>query len=319
MQPHLRSHLHHVRAAILPFVCASLTLVGAAFPQGSPSEPPRASTRSSTPEVRRAADDLQALARAQQILLERGYLSESVRLEAIYRELEAGARVQSVEARAQALLAKDIHDRAVRVDILELATEGYAAAGWETNAEALGWFAAIGTSQRDGGTTPMPPMNPIPAGARADSGTVMDRMIELVLGAGAVHQQRGNPTAAQCCLRLGRFYVQRELGAFRTAGSPEDADSEEPVVEPLKGLGYVDGADAVKELPATLPPAAARPVEETSAKPPVDVARPLSPVEAERLELQRQIQRVRARVEELQRELARDPSPPAPGGGASGR
>jgi hypothetical protein len=193
--------VHHVLSSLAPFACASLALVGVAFPQGSVAEPSRAPTRLSTPEVRRAEDDLQALARAQQILLEHGYAREALGLEEIYRKLEAGAlAVQSVEARAKALLAGDLQDKAVRVGILELATEGYAAAGWETNAEALGWFAAIGKSQRDGASVEVPPM---PASVNRGSGSIMDRMIELVLGAGAVHQQRGNPTAAQCCLRLG--------------------------------------------------------------------------------------------------------------------
>jgi hypothetical protein len=182
----------------------------------------------------------------------------------------------------------------VRVGILELATEGYAAAGWETNAEALGWFTAIGKSQLDG-ALPMPAMNPVPAGARSDSGTVMDRMVELVLGAGAMHQQRGNPTAARSCLRLGRFYVQRELGAFRADESPAASAPAEPTPKPTTSTPAGRAMD-----PRALPP--------------IDTARlaPAPAPESERAALERQIRELRARIEKLKSVMSQEGSRSAP-------
>lgn len=297
---------HAPALSVLSPLASCLLLVGAAFPQEAAAEEFRPYIRMRTSDVLRDADDLQTLARARQILLERGYTSEATRLEAINRDLEAATRARSIDARARALVAGDIHDKAVRVAILELALDGYVAAGWETNAEALGWFVALGRSQVDGASAEAPPM---PASLRAGSGSIVDRMIELVLGAVGVHQQRGNPSAAACCLRLGRFYMERQLGAFRTEGVPPQPVSSARAPEPQKALGYLDGADEVDELPAS--PATER-VEASSAQPPIDAASPLSAAEADHMELVRQLQTLRARVEELERKLAQE-RPPASG------
>jgi hypothetical protein len=123
----------------------------------------------------------------------------------------------------------------------------------------------------------------------------MDRMVELVLGAGAMHQQRGNPTAARSCLRLGRFYVQRELGAFRADESPAASAPAEPTPKPTTSTPAGRAMD-----PRALPP--------------IDTARlaPAPAPESERAALERQIRELRARIEKLKSVMSQEGSRSAP-------
>lgn len=206
--------------------------------------------------------DIEVIARAMKTLDERGFSAESKQLRAALQQLEAQLRPKSVEERAEALLAGDIQDRAVRVGIIELVAEGYDAAGWETNAGVMRWFASVGRNQVEGNDAPLPPM---PESLSGRSGNLMDNLTQLVLGGAGMHHTQRHPSAAEACLRLGKFYVQRGLGAFATEPGRDRASSPEAPEEPaeieaeeieelepdrdarvgaLRGLGYV-GGDAV--------------------------------------------------------------------------
>ena len=216
--------------------------------------------------------DIELYARASQRLAERGYRAESVRMREIVRELMFRLDPPSIAKRAAKLLAGNIQDRAVRVSIIELAAEGYAAGGWETNAEVLQWFASLGRGQlTDGATDRATEVLPMPEAANAGSGSVMDNLIELVLGAVGMHKQLGNEEAAKACMRLGRFYVEPGLGAFADGEGRvgvlvgpsidrlrliESADlgmeaTATDVTSRLRGIGYVGGAEMGVDATAT--------------------------------------------------------------------
>ena len=108
--------------------------------------------------------------------------------------LRAKTALESPDARAERLLVKDIHDRGVRVEMIELAVNGYRALGWEEHAVALGWFAAVGRAQEAGGPTSVPP---VPELANRRRGSIMDHMVELILGASAIHHIREREATKQ--------------------------------------------------------------------------------------------------------------------------
>ncbi|MEZ6015599.1 MAG: hypothetical protein R3F49_10825 [Planctomycetota bacterium] len=241
--------------------------------------------------------DMEALAAASEVLDRRGYVGESARLRDVMGELRASAEGAQIELRAKKLLAADVQDKAVRAKLLALAAEGYARAGWESNAATLAWFAEVGRIQASGSKEPLPPM---PAGGNAQAGSVMDRMIELVFGASGAHQQLGNPLASRCCIQLGRFYVQRELGqgAVPALAAQVPAPEEPAVVledttrSRLRGLGYVaDEAEGRDELAGG---DKAREVEVTA-----DKARGAA-LDLERKALEAQLEALRARIKELE-------------------
>lgn len=178
------------------------------------------------------------LLRAAKVLEGVGFSAEAERLREV---MEIMAADGVADEHARRLLSGDIQDRAIRVEMIKLAADGYRTMGWEANAAGLDWFAAIGSAQVTG--EPMESSG-MPEAARSKGANVMDRMVELVLGASAAHHSQGHEVAADACMRLGRFYVERSLGAF--ADAP-------PVAQPaagqeLKGIGYSGNSDASPDV-----------------------------------------------------------------------
>ncbi len=195
-----------------------------------------------------------SLRRAAELLSAAGLHADALRIREMLR---AKTALESPEARAERLLAKDVHDRGVRVEMIELAVDGYRALGWEEQAVALDWFAAVGRAQEAGGPTSVPP---VPESANRRRGSIMDHMVELILGASATHHIQGHDRAADACMRLGRFYVERSLGAFKEP-APAGTLGQDSQGRSLSAIGY-SGED---ESPTVVPPAPKSAAENLSA------------------------------------------------------
>jgi hypothetical protein len=178
-------------------------------------------------ELRRAFDGIsmesvvRALQQASQLYAQRGWERRSAachELAAYYAErydIELGhaPRIEQHDEHASEHAeaghgahtdARDLEDRAQRVEILRLAREAHARGGNLEAAEILERTVRLGELQLENADPE--------AIARAQSGLSMEGIIAAVESASRLWAEAGSEQRAEACARLADFYVRREQG-----------------------------------------------------------------------------------------------------------